>query len=242
MPKLLRVALREYKATVKTKGFIIALVLAPILMGGGAIGMAIFQSRVDTTDKVIVLLDHSGRVAEAVVAAAEIRNATAVYDEEGRKVAGSYAIDVRVPASDRDEQLLELSNAVRRGQLHAVVEVGPDVLHPRDAGPAGTIAYYAENPAVDELRSWVARPINDELRRLRLIEAGLDPATIPDAFDWITPDGLRLLSRDPDTGQIGGAERSTELEAVLLPIIPVMVLLMMIMMGASPTPSSWLKI
>ena len=35
MHKIIKFAIREYKSAVKTKGFIIGLVLAPILMSGG---------------------------------------------------------------------------------------------------------------------------------------------------------------------------------------------------------------
>jgi len=62
MNRILRVAKRDYLASVKTKGFIIGLVLAPVLMGGGFIGILLMESRVDTQDKRIGVLDHSGRV------------------------------------------------------------------------------------------------------------------------------------------------------------------------------------
>jgi ABC-2 type transport system permease protein len=108
------------------------------------------------------------------------------------------------------------------------------VLHPREHPATAAIAYYAENAALDEVRQWIGQPLNEELRRLRLIAAGIDPANIPDAFDWIYPESLGLVSVDPETGEITEAHRSTELQALLLPLIPVMLMFLMIMMGASP--------
>jgi ABC-2 type transport system permease protein len=235
MRKALKVAAREYKATVRTKGFIIGLVLAPILMGGGALGMALFKDRVDTRDRRVAVIDRSGLLADALVRAAEERNARAVIDQEsGEKVRAAYLIEVVEPDESGLQQILAQSNRVRGGELHAVVEIGAGVLHPRESGESGGIAYYAENPALDEVRSWIGRPINEELRRLRLADAGVDPAAIPDAFDWIDPAALGLVSVDPETGEISDAERSTELQALLLPIVPVMLMFLMIMMGASP--------
>ncbi|UCD24319.1 MAG: ABC transporter permease, partial [Gemmatimonadota bacterium] len=104
----------------------------------------------------------------------------------------------------------------------------------RENRQASGISYYAERAALDDLRQWIGRPLNDELRRLRFVDAGVDPATIPDAFDWIYPQGMGLVSADPETGEISDAERSTELQALLIPIIPVMLMFLMIMMGASP--------
>ncbi|MBT4504116.1 MAG: hypothetical protein HOC74_40675, partial [Gemmatimonadetes bacterium] len=69
MRKILRLARREYKASVQTKGFIIGLVLAPILMGGGIIGMVLMKDQVDTTDRRVAVVDRSGVVGAAVAAA-----------------------------------------------------------------------------------------------------------------------------------------------------------------------------
>jgi ABC-type Na+ efflux pump permease subunit len=51
MRKILQVAKREYKTSVRTKGFIIALVLMPVLMGGSGLAMYLFEGQVDTRDK-----------------------------------------------------------------------------------------------------------------------------------------------------------------------------------------------
>jgi ABC-type Na+ efflux pump permease subunit len=60
MPKILKLATREYLESVKTKGFIIMLVMMPLVMGGSGIAMLLFQGQVDTWDKRVAGLDHSG--------------------------------------------------------------------------------------------------------------------------------------------------------------------------------------
>ena len=69
MRKLLRLAKREYLASVKTKGFIIMLVLMPVLMGGSGVAMLLLQNQVDTTDKKVAVLDRSGVIADLLVTA-----------------------------------------------------------------------------------------------------------------------------------------------------------------------------
>jgi len=235
MHKALRVAAREYQATVKTKGFIIGLVLAPVVMGGSGIAMALLEDRVDIKDKSIAVVDRSGLLAEALLSASEDRNTSSVFDAEtGEQLRSAFAIEVIDPAAERGVQLYELSNRVRGGGLHAIVEIGARVLHPREASEEARIAYYAENAALDDARNWVGRVLNDELRRLRLEDAGVDHTALPDLFDWITPEPLGLVSVDPETGEIGDARRTSELQALLVPIIPTLLMFLMLMMGAVP--------
>ena len=86
MNKILKIARREYRASVRTKGFIIGLAVAPILMSGSIIAMALFRGKVDTTDKHIVVVDHSGIVVEEVVRAAEARNSVVGVEDSGAGV------------------------------------------------------------------------------------------------------------------------------------------------------------
>ena len=59
MHKILRFVKREYLAAVKTKGFIIMLLLMPVLMGGSGIAMYLLRGQVDTTDKHVAMIDRS---------------------------------------------------------------------------------------------------------------------------------------------------------------------------------------
>jgi len=58
MRKMLVIAIREYLAAVKTKTFIISLVILPVLMGGSILLQVLFQGVVDTADKHFVLINH----------------------------------------------------------------------------------------------------------------------------------------------------------------------------------------
>jgi ABC-2 type transport system permease protein len=233
--KILRIMRREYIAAVHTKGFIIGLVIAPIIMGGGFIALAIFKDRVDTNDKVIALMDHSGVVSDAVVEAAETHNEKYLLDESGKQVRPAYRVEVVRPDPDRVEiQKLNLSDRVRDGDIHAFVEVGPEVLHPGDDSSASQISYHAENAALDEIRGWVERPINNRLRQVRLEEAGVDVSSMGDIFRWIEAQPMGLLSQDEASGDIRDAERSSEARAFGVPFFIVMIMFLITMMGAVP--------
>jgi len=240
MRKVLRLTRREYRATVRTKGFILGLVLAPLLMGGSGIAMKLLENQVDTANKKVAVVDRSGAVAEALVKAAQERNAVAVRDKEtGKKVRPAYRIEVVGPnEEDLAAQRLELSDRVRRGELHAFAEIGPEVLHPGADRDAFRITYHGENAAIDEVRRWLVWPINGQLRRLRLVEAGGDEGAVDDVLAWIPVQGMGLVSVDAKTGQVEKARQSHEGEAVGVPIVMTFLMFLMIMMGAVPLLNS----
>ncbi|RPH96862.1 MAG: ABC transporter permease [Calditrichaeota bacterium] len=232
MTKLFILAAREYIASVRTKGFIIGLVLAPIFMGGSLIAFALLKDRVDVTDKRVVIIDHSGRIAAAVTAAAEQRNAHELLDQESsKKIKPAYHFEIVKAQADRDVQRVELSDQIRQGHLYAFVEIGARVVHPTEDRDASTIAFYAQNPAIDDLRNWITWPINNQLRKVRLEDAGIDEAQIPDLFTWVNVDGMGLFSRNQATGSVNDALRVNEVEAILVPIVMMMLMLMMMMMS-----------
>ena len=74
MRKTLLIAARDYNASVRTKGFIIGLVLLPFLLGGSIIIIKLMEGRVDTRDRRIAVIDRTGVVAPALVEAGELRS------------------------------------------------------------------------------------------------------------------------------------------------------------------------
>ena len=98
MRRIFKLVKREYLASVKTKAFIVMLVLIPVLMGGSGIAMYLLRGQVDTTDKRVAVLDRSAIVTEMLLKAAEGRNKSAVYDKKtGKKIQPAYILDVVKP-------------------------------------------------------------------------------------------------------------------------------------------------
>ncbi len=233
MVKTLVFAWREYKASVKTKGFVIGLILAPIFMGGSLITFALLKDRVDTTDKTVVILDRSGVMASTLVAAADTRNKTEVLDPDtGKKVKPAYLFEIISPNErDLDATRFELSSRIRAGTLHAFLDIGPEIVHPGEDRLQCRVAYHAKNAVLDDLRRWMGWPINNHLRKLRLADAGIKEAQVEDLFHWINVESLGLVSRDAATGHIQKARRTNEIQALLIPIVAMMLMFLMVMMS-----------
>jgi ABC-2 type transport system permease protein len=239
MLKTLRIALREYRAAVRTKGFIIGLVVAPVVMSGGFLGIKLFKDRVDTGDLTIAIVDRSGLTAQALIEAADVRNSEYIFDDSGEKVMPAYVIET-VEVQDRDLPALraELSGRVRSGRLHGFAEIDPGVLHPGDPAMDAGIRYHAENAAVDDARKWIEGVVNNHLRSLRLSEAGVTDSAHAGILSWVVAEGMGLVSVDPETGEVAEAERSSEARAIGMPFAIVMLMFIMMMMGAIPLISA----
>ena len=240
MRKVIKLARREYLAAVRTKGFIIALVVVPIMMSGSGLAMALLKGRIDTDDKRIAILDRSGIIAPALIEAAEARNAEAAYDREtGRKIGSRYVFELAVPQpADWTAQRLALSERVRRGELHAFLEVGPAVLHPGEDPDLCRIAYYAPNAVIDDIRAWLAWPANNQLRRCRLRDLGVAEAEAEGLFRYVNVEPMELVALDAATGKVKEARPSGEAASILVPLVLPMLMFMMFMMAALPQLSA----
>lgn len=239
MFKAFLIAKREYISTVKTKGFLITILLAPILFSGSGIAIALLKDKVDTKDKKVAIIDHSGILGSHLIEEANKRNEIGLHDpESGKKVRPAYLFEIYDDAGmDSEKFRLELSNMIRDEKLHAFLEIDENVLHPGDNPGEVHISYYSKNSSMDAVRSWIDRPINMKLRKLRLKESGVDEAAIADVLLWFNINAMGLSSFDEETGDIT-EQKSSRVQAVLLPIIMGMLLYMMILMGALPLLNS----
>ncbi|MBT3825509.1 MAG: ABC transporter permease, partial [Candidatus Marinimicrobia bacterium] len=239
MYKVIRLALREYLAAVRTKGFIIGLVMLPIFMSGSMIAMALLKDHVDIRERHIVVVDETGQFSEMLQEAATIRNTEHIFDpEDSSQVQPVYHIEfVEVDTSNVTIQLGGLSDRVRNGEIHAFLHIGSSLVHPLVDPENAFVNYHAESAALDDIRDWLRDPINNHLRRLRLGDAGIDEAQIPDLFhwSWVSPKGLLEVDEE---GNIIDAGASNEIRAIAVPLVMMMLMFMMSMMGAMPQLSA----
>lgn len=236
MRRTLTIATREYLAAVRTKGFLIGLLVAPIMMCGGIIAMILLRGQVDVTDKRIAVVDRAGGLGSAVVAAAELRTQKDIVDaKSGKRLKPAYVIELVAPEPEQPSaQRLALSERVRRGELHAFVEIGPEILNPGTNRERSRVAYHAKGSALDDIRRWLEQPLNHEMQRVRLAAAGIEDPSVREIFNWKQVEPMGLVSADPTTGEAVAAKRSSEVEAIAAPVICVVLIWIMVMMGASP--------
>ncbi len=75
MRKILTIAVREFKAIVGTKAFLLSIAMMPILMFGSFVAMEVLQKSGKVEDKRVAIIDPDGNVFESLKTSAGLRNA-----------------------------------------------------------------------------------------------------------------------------------------------------------------------
>jgi len=236
MRKIIIIAMREYKAAVRTKSFLITLIMLPVLMGGSTAIALLTQNKTDTEDKRFVVIDHSGLFSEALQESARHHNEVDIFREPDHvKTGPAYFLEFIEPdAGDPAAQKLALSERVSSKELGGFLEIGSSVLHP-DSDPGNAyVRFYSEGSVLDGTINWFEDPINNHLRQLRMADLNLAQDSIKELFYRAGIEGLGLLSLNESTGEIIDAERSNVVKSIVIPYIMVMLMFMMAMMGAIP--------
>jgi ABC-2 type transport system permease protein len=220
MRRTLAIAAREYRASVRTKAFLISLLLMPVLMSGGLLLPNLMRGRVDVEDKRVMVADGTGRLMTRLQELAERRNATEVLDRKtGRQVEPRFYVVPAPAATLTDQQRLDLSAQIRKGQLHAFAEIDPQALAPAlpgRGGPAPVRLHLLAGPTAS-LGRWFSRTVNQAIQRERLEQAGLQLALVAQALAPVEVGSLGLYTRGKNGAVASGDERRQD-AAFFVPI------------------------
>jgi ABC-2 type transport system permease protein len=176
--KLWAVVKREYLERVRTKGFVIATILGPLLMAGMMI-VPLLVTRSGGKVLRVAVSDATGQLGAAVEEALR----AARSDDKPR-------FDVR-PAGPGPVEAQEaaLKKAVLGGALDGYLHL------PKDALASGVASYYGRNVSNRiDLRT-MERAVSDVLVGRRLTDAGLDPTRVKDLTRELDLKTIRLSEK-----------------------------------------------
>lgn len=223
MNRVLTIAQSEFLTLVKTKAFIIGIVLMPVLMAAFFFFMSYAERQMDVEQRRFAVIDHTGVLFDAVRTAAEARNAEHVTDGERT---GPEFIPTPVALDGRsvDDVKVELSEDIRNKDLFAFVEI-PAATLTDTTGDLPPILYYAENTSYQPLPSWLRTTLNDEITRLRFDDAGIDQALIARLNTRAALNTFGLVDRATD----GTVKEAQEVDALARVAMPTFFLILMFM-------------
>jgi ABC-2 type transport system permease protein len=234
------IAKRDYIASVRTKSFLIGLILFPMIFGGGALGVAIMKAKPDVRDRHVALLDRSEKLTPYVIDAVSRKNGASTDAKTGFQTSPKYVIDaVAVNADDPAGQRLALCDRIRKHELFGFVDLPADVLHPaarepRNAPQEQGAGFYSATGSVDRANAWMGGALNDAIYTARLAEAGVNAADAPALLKAVNLDNMTLVERDPKTGSIRRPVKQNDFATFALPFGAMTLLSMVVMVGAAP--------
>jgi ABC-2 type transport system permease protein len=228
MRKTLIVAQSEFTTLVRTKAFIISIVLMPILMALSGLVVNRLKDDRDVRDRRFAFVDASGVIGPGLEAALEDWNA-ATANGENRTLPRYFGEEVRLGGRSVEAVRLELSERVRREELFAFVEFPENILDP-DAGAA--IRYYSNHPSNLVLHDWLRATANRIVLAERFRAAAVDQALIARLTRQAGMENLGLFERD----ERGGTRAAQSVDPVATFGIPavMMVLMYITVMGSAP--------
>jgi ABC-type Na+ efflux pump permease subunit len=247
--KVYVIATTEFGSAIRTKSFLIGLLLLPIIMGASIFIQKFAAERVDTRPRRFTVLDRSGTLEPSIRSAAEVHN-KGVVGKDGRATGPRFEPVPSGPTSGTDEDVLALSERVRRGELYAIVEIPATIEQP---GPGSLVKYYSDNPNDDSLRGWLNGVINDQVRTRRFLAAGIDRNVADRLAIPSNVENLGLVAREsavkPATGpaapdaklRIKAAEKVDPVRAFAVPAVLLMVTFLVVMTSAPQLLNSVLE-
>lgn len=207
MNKLFAIIKREYVERVRSKMFIVATVLGPLLMVGLTVGPAMLFGMKTGDATRLAVVDQTGtlydRVRESISnpkgrQPAEEESAVGRMNAERPKpLAPSFNVEQVSNVTDvsrLDEIKNTLTQRVKDKNLDAFVILPSDVL------TGGEVTYYGRNTGDLITIEQVEDRINDALIEQRFVNAGLDPSRIASYTTPIEMNTINALDSRQDSG------------------------------------------
>ena len=186
MRKVAAIAVTEFVNTVRSRGFLLALMLTPVFIGVSAAIQVVIKERVDTEDRGFAVYDPTGRLYPALAAAAAERDREESPGPGLRPRAARF-VPERAPDGEPSQVAAGLSERVRKRELFAFVMVDAGVVEGRKG--AG-FAYHTQTQTFLDLPLWLKGALDDAVRAARVERERLDAAAFARAAK---PAGFRRL-------------------------------------------------
>lgn len=231
MSKALTVFVAEYGRAVRTKAFLVGVLLTPLLFGGGAIAVAVSESSKDVRERQFAVIDRSEVLLPEIAGWLEQRNANEIM-QDGEQVAGRWTLLPAEPPADGSRLDLHLSKRVEDGELLGFLVIGKD-LPSAEGGDDQALSWHTTSPTYDDLSDWLEWNLNDHLRRQRLGGAGIDAEL---AGRLSRRENVAVLGPMKLDAQ-GLVKEDTELGQMAKVMVPVVLLVFMFMLVMMSTPA-----
>jgi len=247
--KIYVIAAREYLAVVRTKAFIISLVLLPVMMFGSIAIQRAAQKMQDVNDKRFVFIDNTpGQIVlSELETMLKARNARTMRDS--RQTESRFVLEPATAGESPDEIMRQrhaFSERVRQGTLIAFVEVGSNIVDtspkPRDGVPdtapndedAQIIRFQTNSPTWMELRGMITSAASRAVQVQRLGARDIKPDEVDQLVAPARVVERGLIRTDAQGNFVEGQAKRDQLVTLFVPLGLAMLMWMVILIGSMP--------
>jgi len=227
MNKTLIVAQSEFGTLVRSKAFVLSVLLMPVIMIASVYLIRSTRDTTDTKDRRFGFVDYTGVLGGPLMAVADAYNSGSAPGLP-RTGARFLATEVKTEGRNPDEIRLELSEQVRREELFAFIEVPAEVLDP---AARVELRYYSDHPSYAALPDWLRATVNGVILNERFRRAAIDRALVTTLLRPAPVEKLGLVARD-DKGAVRQAEAVDQAKAFGIPFATLMLLYVTVMSSA----------
>lgn len=188
MSKVWTIAWTEFNNAVRTKAFILGILMLPIIYGLAFV-LQVYASKADTRPRPFAVIDRSGAFYESIARAAEQHNKD-VLGPDGKPKESLYL--PRKAEGTADAAAAATAEAIRRGELFALLDLPESLALTTPKGVIQMPSYYSNNPNDQNLRRWLDSVVGAEVRGRRTKAAGVDPAMVAFLNTSISSENLSL--------------------------------------------------
>lgn len=235
MNKILLIAKRDYLQIVRSKAYLVGLIVFPVLIGGGFLTVSL-MNRGAAKEQRIAIVDRTQVSASAIIQAWEEarREAAAADPTSGLRGMPRFTFEIVKPEPDEAAQLIALSGRIRRGELFLVLDIPAGSLSAGDSAKLEPVHYYTNSTGLDQSLALLTGSVNNGLRHVRLAQAGLDDGRIPGVLRNVPLVAMNLVARNPATGKIAQGEKRSAVQTLVVPFFLVYLLAIITLVGAAP--------
>jgi ABC-2 type transport system permease protein len=229
MNRILVIAETEFLALIRTKAFIIGILLVPVLMAAFITFMNYAEDHVDTTDRAIAVIDDTGVLYDHIADAASKHNAEAGSGDT--KTGPHYQVSrADVGARTRDDVTVELSSKVKAKELFGFVEIPKEILDAPE-GDNATFKFYAQTTSQTPVTRWLETAVNEAVAAQRFATAGINQALVKKLTASVELTKFGLVERGAD-GAAVAAKEVDDLSRMGVPMFVLVLMFMSVMTGA----------
>ena len=231
MHKALIVAQSEFVTLVKSKAFLVGLILMPVVMGTSVMLVRATKDATDMKDRTFAIVDYTGVIAEPLKGVANLYNSGTPSPMDAvlpRKGSRFIPVEIKPSGANPQQLRLDLSNRVRKQEFFAFVEVPAEILDPASNA---SIRYYSDHPSYNALPQWLRATVNAVVLNERFRRASVDRALVVRLTKQAPVDELGLFERGTD-GEIKAAEEVNTARAYGIPVAVLALMYITIMTSA----------